>query len=143
VAMTMAITVDTPTRPGRPLTLDAAAPGRLRATLPDDGPGLYTFVVTTARGTQRQLHLRHQRAEGDAWGTHPALATWRAEGLVGAWDPRALFAEPADERAQRAPDRTLIGLALWLFLAGVVVDRTSLKLAETRAVLKRWWTRPR
>jgi uncharacterized membrane protein len=34
----VAVAVDTPTTSGRPLTTDTVAPGRLRATLPDDGP---------------------------------------------------------------------------------------------------------
>ncbi len=139
----MALAVDTPTGQGRPLATVAVAPGRLRATLPDDGPGLYTFIVTTARGTQRQLHLRRQRTEDDTWGTHPALAAWRAQGLVSAWDPRALFAPQAGERARPAPDRTLIGLALALFLVGVVIDRTNMTLAQALAALKRWWARAR
>ena len=119
------IAVDTPAGNERALTLDTVAPGRLRATLPDDGPGLYTFSVSTARGTQRQLHLRRQGAESQTWGTSTALEAWRADGLVALWDPRTLLAVPAGRRAMREPDRTLMALSLALFLAGVVLDRTG------------------
>lgn len=137
----MALAVDTPAGPGRPLTPVAVAPGRLRAALPDDGPGLYTFIVTTARGTQRQLHLRRQRIEDDRWGTHPALDAWRAAGWLGGGDLGTLFAPQTGERVRQAPDRTLIGLALVLFLAGVVIDRTGTTRAQALAALKRWLTR--
>ena len=52
------IAVKTPTGQDRLVATDYIAPGRLRATLPDTGSGLYTFVASTSRGTQRQLHLR-------------------------------------------------------------------------------------
>ena len=75
------IAVKTPTGQDRLVTTDNIAPGRLRATLPDTGSGLYTFVVSTSRGTQRQLHLRRNGAENETWGTNPALHVWRNEGL--------------------------------------------------------------
>lgn len=134
----VSIAVDTPTTPGRLVATDPVAPGRLRATLPDDGPGLYTFVVTTSLGTQRQLHLRRQRVENATWGTNPALDAWRTAGLVGQWDPGILARPRDDNRGRRPVDRSLIGLALALFLAGVVVDRTRLDRAGVREFLRRW-----
>ena len=120
------MTVTTPATQGRLVSTDYVAPGRLRATLPDAGPGLYTFLVSTSLGTQRQLHLRRNRAENDTWGTNPALDAWRTAGLVTDWDPRFLAQHRDDSRASRPVDRSLIGLALAFFLAGVLVDRTRL-----------------
>ena len=120
-----AIAVDTPAAPGRVLATDRVAPGRWRATLPDASPGLYSFVLTTPLGSQRQLHLRRQRAEQRTWGTNPALQAWTSAGLVSAWEPGSLAQRGGSERGRRPFDRSLIGLALALFLAGVVVDRTS------------------
>ena len=139
----VSLAVETPSGADRSLTVDTVAPGRLRATLPDDGPGLYTFIATTARGTQRQLHLRRPGVESQKWGIDPALEAWRKEGLVAAWDPRALLAAAPGERARRAPDRTLLGLTLGLFLAGVVLDRTGLSLAAVNAAWRRWRLRMR
>jgi hypothetical protein len=100
------------------------APGRLRATLPDAGPGLYTFLVSTPAGTQRQLHLRRHRAETETWGTNPALDAWRTAGLIGNWDPDFLARHRDRNRTRPPADRSLVGLALALFLSGVLVDRT-------------------
>ncbi|MEO8309842.1 MAG: vWA domain-containing protein [Caldimonas sp.] len=119
----MAITVSPPTGPSRSLLADTVAPGRVRAMVPDAGAGLYTFLVTTPFGTQRQLHLRPHRAETGTWGTNPALDTWRAEGLVTAWDPRRAVAVGDGGRPL---DRSLMALALALFLCGVVVDRAGI-----------------
>lgn len=134
------ITVDTPTSAGQVLATDRVAPGRLRATLPDAGAGLYTFMLSTAHGSQRQLHLRRQRAENAAWGINPAVASWRAAGLAGEWQP-GLLARRRDDDGQRAPDRALIGLGLVLFLAGVLLDRVPLERAKVSAALRRWRTR--
>ena len=132
------IAVDTPKVRGRVVATEPIAPGRLQALLPDDGPGLYTLVVATPRGTQRHLHLRRQRTESAAWGTNPALDTWRAEGLLSRWEPGRLI-PPADVgRTAPAPDRTLIGLALALVLAGVLVDRTTLDRSTLGRLLQRW-----
>lgn len=133
----VSLAVDTPTQTGQVLSLQAVAPGRLRATLPDSDPGLYTFIATTAGGSQRQLHLRRQHAENQAWGTNPALDTWRADGLVSAWDPRAPLPKQPGQRTPRAPDRSLIALALTLFLIGVLMDRTVLRLAGLGAAWQR------
>jgi hypothetical protein len=137
----VSIAVNTPTAQGRLLATDYVAPGRLRATLPDAGSGLYTFLVSTSLGTQRQLHLRRHRAETDAWGTNPALDEWRTAGLVSIWDP-GVHAQYRDRnRGGRPVDRSLIGLALALFLSGVLVDRTRLDKAGVREALRRWRTR--
>jgi hypothetical protein len=123
-APSMVIRVDTPIRSNLPLAADAVAPGRLRAALPDDGPGLYSFSLTTPQGTQRLLHLRHQQAETESWGIAPELAGWRRDGLLSDWNPRQPLTAASGARVQRAPDRSLIALALALCLAGVVLDRT-------------------
>lgn len=132
------VTVDTPTAQGRTLPMDPAAPGRWQARLPDAGPGLYTFLVATPGGTQRQLHLRRPAAEDRTWGTSPALDAWRAAGLVAAWDP----ASPAVRHGARPDtgpiDRTLVALALALSLAGVLVDRWRPDPAALRAGWQRW-----
>ncbi|MEJ6000138.1 VWA domain-containing protein [Paucibacter soli] len=140
----MAIAVTGPGTPGeRRLTMDLVAPGRLRATLPDTAPGLYTLLSTTQQGLQRQLHLRRQRAESETWGLNPALDSWRKAGLIAAWRPG--LPAPDREQAPRPPDRTLLALALALFVAGVLLDRLGVGAARTtaRAWLQRWRTRPR
>jgi hypothetical protein len=136
-----AIVVDTPTTQGRRVAADPVAPGRLRATLPDDGPGLYTFLATDSQGTRRQLHLRRRRSESEVWGTNPALVTWRDAGLISDWDRR--FLAPGDDRNRkhRPVDRSLLGLVLALFLSGVLVDRARLDAASVRGALYRWRAR--
>jgi len=122
----VSMTVQTPTTQGRLVSTDQVAPGRLQATLPDAGSGLYTFLVATPLGTQRQLHLRRHRAENETWGTNPALDAWRTAGLVSNWDPGFLAQHREGNRARPPVDRSLVGLALALFLCGVLVDRTKL-----------------
>ncbi len=129
------IVVDTPTTRGQALVTERIAPGRLRATLPDAGAGLYGFLVTTASGTQRYLHLRQQRAESATWGTNPALAEWRAAGLVADWDPRRLASSREVERGPRPLDRSLIVLGLALFFCGVLVDRARIGSAPEQDAL--------
>jgi len=107
--------------------MNSVAPGRLQATLPDAGSGLYTFLVSTSLGTRRQLHLRRNRAESETWGTNPALDTWRTAGLVNDWDPAILARHRDGERGRRPIDRSLLVLALALFLSGIVVDRANLR----------------
>ena len=121
-----AFAVSTPTSPSRSLRSEVFAPGRIRATVPDAGAGLYTFFVTTPSGTQRRLHLRQHHAETATWGVNPALDGWRAEGLVAPWDPRSTANLGDDQRDRRPRDRSLIALALALFLCGVLVDRARL-----------------
>ena len=118
------VSVTTPTGRTESVRLDNIAPGRLRAAAPDRGPGLYAFVVSSPLGTRRLLHLRGVRAEEGSWGTSPDLDAWRSAGLVRDWSPEALLQPRATMRipAGRA-DRSLITLALALFLAGVIVDR--------------------
>ena len=123
----VSIAVQTPTTQSQVLSTKLVAPGRLQATLPDAGSGLYTFLVSSSLGTRRQLHLRRSRAENDAWGINPALDAWRTAGLVSNWDPASLARHRDQERARRPADRSLLGLALALFLSGVLVDRAKLR----------------
>jgi Ca-activated chloride channel homolog len=136
------ITVEAPAAPTRALVSEQVAPGRLRATLPDAGPGLYAFTVSTANGTRRHWHLRSGRAESEAWGTNPALAQWKAAGLVTERKPgQAALVRTGEADLYSPPDRSLVGLALALFLAGVLVDRTRPSLAGAAAALRRWRAR--
>jgi len=123
----MSIAVQTPTAQTQPLSMNAVGPGRLQATLPDAGPGLYTFLVSTSFGTRRQLHLRRNRAESETWGTNPAMDAWRTAGLFNDWDPATLLRRRDGERGRLPVDRSLLGLALALFLSGVLVDRAKLR----------------
>jgi len=135
----VSITVDTPASQGQLLTTEAVAPGRLRATLPNAGPGLYTFVVSDPRGIRRHLHLRRDRAEHEAWGINPALDTWLASGVVSRWQSSD-FARHR-EGVGRPVDRSWIVLALALFLSGVAVDRMRLDKAAITQAVRRWRTR--
>ena len=112
-----------PTGEARVVHGDYVAAGRMRAMLPDDGAGLYTLVISTPLGTQRVVHLRSRRGEAETWGTNPALADWMKSGLVADWDSTAALRSSPRLRADDEPDRSLIALALCLFLAGVLVDR--------------------
>lgn len=106
------------------VALDSIAPGRLRATAPDRGPGLYAFVVSSPLGSRRLLHLRSVRAEDRSWGISPDLDAWRRAGLVRNWHVEALMQHRTpNAMLAGSPDRFLIALALVLFLAGVFVDR--------------------
>ena len=134
----VSIMVNTPTTQGQMLSTELIAPGRLRATLPEAGAGLYTFLLSTPLGTQRQLHLRRQRAESDSSGSNPALADWQAAGLIRPWAPDSIAQQRAEGRLNRPPDRTLIALALALFLAGVLVDRARLDETGIKQALRRW-----
>jgi uncharacterized membrane protein len=133
----LSIVVQAPTTPGRLLATQTVAPGRLQATLADPGPGLYTFLVSGPHGTQRQLHLRRHRAEHEAWGTSPALDSWRSAGLIVDWRPEFLAPRRDVSRAPRPLDRSLLGLALALFLGAVLVDRTRLEWARVSQGLRR------
>ena len=132
------IAVKTPTGQDRLVATDYIAPGRLRATLPGTGSGLYTFVVSTSRGTQRQLHLRRNRAENETWGTNPALHVWRNEGLVTDWNADVLAQHRVADESRHPVDRSLIVLALALFLLGVLVDRTRLYEASVGRHARTW-----
>ena len=136
----VSMAVDTPVSQGQLLTTELVAPGRLRATLPNAGPGLYTFVVSDSRGIRRHLHLRRDRAENEAWGINPALDAWVASGLASRWNADLLARHRDDGR--RPVDRWLIALALALFLSGVLVDRAGQHGAGFRQALRRWRTRP-
>ena len=135
------LTVDTPTLPQQPVSAALAAPGRWQATLPDAGPGLYSFVWSTPFGTLRQLHLRRPRAEHAAWGTSPALDAWRSAGLLSDWAPGSPARAGDGGRGIRPPDRSWMVLALLLFLAGVLLDRTRPSGRGLRDALRRWRTR--
>lgn len=133
-----AVTVDTPTAQGRRLALDAIAAGRLRTTLPDDGPGLYSFAISDSPGTQRHLHLRRHHGEDESWGTNAELDVWRAAGLLNDWNPPVLAQVHERHRGSRPMDRSLIGVALAFFLSGVLVDRARLDKAGITNALARW-----
>lgn len=136
-----ALEVNTPTTQGRLLATDLVAPGRWRATLPEAGAGLYTFQVSTPRGTRRQLHLLRHRAEDQAWGTSPKLDAWKQEGLISTWEPGDQAAKWAGQQDRRPIDRSLIGLGLALFLCGVLVDRATLNRELVSGLLRRWRAR--
>ncbi len=118
------LSVVTPDGRSRPVALRPLAPGRLQATVPGIEPGAYTLVASGPGGVERTLHLRSSRMEQEAWGEAPEVEQWLRDGLVRRWD----LASRAAARPQRGgrmahPDRWLLGLALLLFSAGVVVDR--------------------
>jgi Ca-activated chloride channel family protein len=137
----VSIAVRTPTQQQHVVAAEPVAPGRLQAMLPDAGPGLYTALASTSLGTQRQLHLRRHRAESETWGTSPDLEAWRTAGLIRNWDPRFLAHQGDRSWGHRPVDRSLIGLALALFLSGVLLDRTRLHWAGIRQALGRWRAR--
>ncbi len=120
--------VTTPTGEVRDITADYVAPGRLRAMFRDDDSGLYTIALSTSVGAQRLLHLRRNPAEDEAWGMNPALDEWKRDGLVRDWDPAALAAPRTGPGEHADVNRSLIALALALFLAGVLADRSRLAL---------------
>jgi hypothetical protein len=133
-AESVSIAVKTPSGQDRLVSADYVAPGRLRATLTDTASGLYAFQVPTSLGTKRHLHLRRNRAESETWGTNPALYAWKTDGLVGDWDPGFLAQQRFGDRVLRPVDRSLLGLALALFLAAVLVDRSRRYEAGARRV---------
>ncbi len=137
----ISLKVDTPKARGASVSMANVAPGRWRAELPDAGPGLYVFQVADAHTVQRHLHLRRHRGEDRSWGTNPDLETWRRAGLVSSWNASLLRSHLDEAGAGRPFDRTLIGLALALFLSGVVVDRATLKRTGFGPSLRTWWTR--
>ena len=118
------VSVVTPSGRSRSVEMRPLAPGRLQARIPEIAPGAYTLVVSGPSGVQRALHLRSSRAEQEGWGEAAEVERWLRDGLVQRWDANS----PAALRAERGaltgnPDRWLLGLALLLFCAGVVVDR--------------------
>ncbi len=136
----VSIAVATPAHPAlAALPADPYAPGRVRATLPDAGPGVYTVAMTTARGaTQTRLHLRRQRADDERWGTNPQIDVWRRAGLIGDWDPAHATRHRAAAGTDHRPlDRSLVGLSLALFLCGVLVDRVRLSLRALARKIRR------
>ncbi len=125
---TAVLAVKMPTSASIDLPLEPIAPNRLRARLPEAGPGLYTLFLSSSAGTQRQLHLRQAHAEQEAWGVNPAVRAWRQLGLVRDADLGDLARARPDPAPARPLDRSLIGLALLLFAVGVLVDRARLRL---------------
>lgn len=118
------LSVVTPGGTSRQMALRPVAPGRLAATVPEVEPGAYTLVVSSQAGMQRALHLRDDRAEQDGWGEDPEVERWVSEGLVQRWEPSSRGVAGLESVADtKRPDRWLVGLALLLFCAGVVVDR--------------------
>jgi Ca-activated chloride channel family protein len=124
----VSVSARTPANPHLSLAAEPVAPGRWRALLPDQGAGLYTFVLSAPGiGTQRYLHLRRHRAENDSWGTSSELVRWKSAGWVEDWDPLAKATRRHGSTEHDRPlDRSLVGLALALFVAGVLVDRLRL-----------------
>jgi len=113
----------TPTGRSGSAVLRPFAPGRLRAVLPATEPGTYELVLSSPLGVQRVLHLRDSRAEHEGWGVDPAVERWIRDGLVQRWDAAAPAPGRSDPAGGTVPDRGLMGLALLLFCAGVLVDR--------------------
>ena len=132
----VSMVVNTPTSRSQPLATERIAPGRLRATLLHAGPGLYDVVANTPLGKQRQLHLRQGRAESRTWGTSPLLQAWKSQGLVKDFDPVQLGRSRDVDRSGRRLDRSLMALALVLFLCGVLVDRARVD-GGLAAILRR------
>jgi hypothetical protein len=137
----ISLKVDTPKARGLSVSMANVAPGRWRAELPEAGPGLYAIQVADERAVQRHLHLRRHRGEDRAWGTNPDLEKWRRAGLVSSWNPGLLRSHLNEAGADHPFDRTLIGLALVLFLSGVAVDRVTLKRTGFGSKFLTWWTR--
>jgi len=121
-----ALRLTTPAGETRSIEGQHVAPGRMQAVFEDEAPGLYTVAVSTPFGTHRLLHLRHNPAEEDAWGTSPAIDAWQRAGLVRDWNPAALAAPRAEIGRPLDVDRSLLALALALFLASVLLDRGRL-----------------
>lgn len=117
------LSVVTPGGGSRSVEMRPLAPGRLQARVAETAPGVYTLVVSGPSGVQRALHLRSSRAEQEGWGEAPEVERWLRNGLVRRWDPASTAAIPGDGALTANPDRWLLGLALLLFCAGVVVDR--------------------
>ena len=88
--------------------LDASAPGRTSALLPDPEPGLYTFTVATAGGAQRLTHLHQPLRELDRIGPSPRHSQMEACGpdptmhLLRNW-PRRCARFPTRARAPAVP----------------------------------------
>jgi hypothetical protein len=151
------------------LTPEPVAAGRWRARLPDPAPGLYAVTVVATDGTRgagrasamggmgaavetgetgaaggtggtgRLLHLRRSIGEGDSQGLHPDLPAWQAQGWIRRWDAQT-FGRAAHSGATRRPvDRVLLVLALALFAAGVVVDRSHTDGRAWRSALENGW----
>ncbi|MDE2612065.1 MAG: VWA domain-containing protein, partial [Burkholderiales bacterium] len=131
------LAVETPSGARIALVAEPLAPGRWRAEMPAADPGLYAVSAATGSGSARRLHLWRGRTEDDAWGIAPELTRWQAEGLLQRWTPHALARLRAPDDPTRLPDRSLLVLALTLFVAGVLVDRAAPVSDAWRALVRR------
>ncbi len=121
----LTLAIDTPAGPGPATVPQAAVPGRLRAPLPEAGPGLYTVRLGTPQGPRSWPVLRRAPDESAQSGVAAELEAWRQAGWVQAWDAQRSPRTPPPLAGQPQPDRTLLALALLLSLAGVAVDRAA------------------
>jgi Mg-chelatase subunit ChlD len=140
------IVVQSPTGRTQDLELLPTAPGRLEGTLAATEPGPYRFVAADESGVQRALHLRSSQVEQEGWGVDPRIEQWLGAGLLRRWSATALeSSESGTPSAAKAPDRWLVGLALLLFCAGVLVDRLRggvvQRAPETWLAMRRAWSR--
>lgn len=140
------VTVETPTGRTRAVELVPVAPGRLAGAVPATEPGPYLLVAAGESGVQRALHLRSSRAEQEGWGVDPRVEQWIRAGLLRRWDPAATESSPLrDTRRDAVPDRWLMGLALLVFCASVVVDRLRggavQAASEAWLAIRRAWSR--
>jgi uncharacterized membrane protein len=139
----LAITATTPSGETHTLATDNVAPGRISATLPGADAGLYTFVLSSSAGTQRLLHLNRHMEEDESWGTSHAIDEWQRAGLLRNWDDGSVEQLRSGIAGRRDPDRWLIGLALVLFLTGVLIDRIGPRHSGERNASRRPQSRAR
>lgn len=121
----LTLAIDTPAAPGPVAVPQALVPGRLRALLPEAGPGLYTVRLGTPQGPRSWPVLRRAPDEAAQFGVAAELDGWRKAGWVQPWDAQQSPRTPPPHGGRPPPDRTLLALALLLSLAGVVVERAS------------------
>jgi Ca-activated chloride channel family protein len=125
------VVVQTPTGQSRDLEVKPVAPGRLAGTLPATESGPYRFVVTDDFAVLRALHLRGSDAEQEGWGVDPRVEQWIDAGLLHRWNSGVLESTTLQAgRSGNVPDRGLTGLALFVFCAGIVVDRLRGRRAQ-------------
>lgn len=136
------VSVRTPDAREHAPALRESAPGRFSAVMPDYGTGLYTVTFSTDAGSTRVIHVRSSTAEADSAGVSPSLQTWKGSGLIRDWQPGAL-AHARRHDGSNALDRTLVGLALVLSLAGILVERGAAPWAFLRNGVMRRLRKPR
>jgi len=140
------VTVETPTGRTRDVELVPVAPGRLAGAVLATEPGPYLLVAAGESGVQRLLHLRSSRAEQEGWGVDPRVEQWIRAGLLRRWNPAATESSPLRyARRDTVPDRWLMGLALLVFSASIVVDRLRggavQAASEAWLAIRRAWSR--